>query len=218
MEHQFSENQPVKKTIPVNLIFIILFVGTFAALLVMWFRLNTAMELAEKSKVVDTISPGQMKIAYVNLDSLNSQYLFISEKSAELEQSATAAEAKVRAEAAKRQKEVDELVAYAQNGNLPADEQATVQNRLGQLQNELAQIQQQEEQLLMQNEAVMQEELRKKLEVYTADYAKANGWDYIFSYQSTAPLILFANPIYDLTTEIVKGLNAEYETEKQSKK
>jgi len=28
---------------------------------------------------------------------------------------------------------------------------------------------------------------------------------------------LFANPIYDLTNEIVKGLNAEYETEKQSK-
>ena len=214
MEHQLSENKSVKKPFAFNLILVILFAGTFVALLVMWNKLNAALELAEKSKVVDTISPGQMKIAYVNLDSLNTQYLFISEKSAELEKSATAAEAKVKAEAAKRQKEVDELVAYAQNGNLPADEQATVQNRLGELQNQLAQIQQQEEQLLMQNEAVMQEELRKKLEVYTANYAKANGWDYIFSYQSTAPLILFANPIYDLTTEIVKGLNTDYESEK----
>ena len=215
MEHQLSENQPVKKPFAFNLILVILFALTFVALLVMWSKLNTAMELAEKSKVVDTISPGQMKIAYVNLDSLNAQYLFITEKSAELEQSATAAEAKVKAEAAKRQKEVNELVAYAQKGNLPADEQATVQNRLSQLENELAQIQQQEEQILMQNESALQENLRKKLEVYTANYAKANGWDYIFSYQSTAPLILFANPIYDLTTEIVKGLNAEYETEKQ---
>jgi outer membrane protein len=108
-------------------------------------------------------------------------------------------------------------VLYAQKGNLPADEQATVQNRLGELQNQLAQIQQQEEQLLMQNESAMQEDLRKKLEVFTSNYAKANGWDYIVSYQSTAPLILFANPLYDLTSEIVKGLNAEYETEKQSK-
>jgi len=217
MEHQLSENKPVKKPFAFNLILVILFAGTFVALLVMWSKLNTAIELAEKSKVVDTISPGQMKVAYVNLDSLNAQYLFIAEKSAELEQSATAAESKVKAEAAKRQKEVDELVAYAQKGNLPADEQATVQNRLGQLQNELAQIQQQEEEVLMKNEAALQEDLRKKLEVYTANYAKANGWDYIFSYQSTAPLILFANPIYDLTSEIVKGLNAEYETEKQSK-
>jgi len=217
MEHQLSENKPVKKPFAFNLILVILFAGTFAALLVMWNKLNTAMELAEKSKVVDTISPGQMKIAYVNLDSLNAQYLFITEKSAELEQSAIVAETKVKAEAAKRQKEVDELVAYAQKGNLPADEQATVQNRMSQLENELAQIQQQEEQLLMQNEAALQENLRKKLEVYTANYAKANGWDYIFSYQSTAPLILFANPIYDLTSEIVKGLNAEYETEKQGK-
>ncbi len=215
MEHQLSENQPVKKPFAFNLILVILFAITFVALLVIWSKLNTAMELAEKSKVVDTISPGQMKIACVNLDSLNAQYLFITEKSAELEQSATAAEAKVKAEAAKRQKEVNELVAYAQKGNLPADEQATVQNRLSQLENELAQIQQQEEQILMQNESALQENLRKKLEVYTANYAKANGWDYIFSYQSTAPLILFANPIYDLTTEIVKGLNAEYETEKQ---
>lgn len=217
MEHQLSENKPVKKPFVFNLILVILFAGTFVALMVMWSKLNTALELAEKSKVVDTISPGQMKIAYVNLDSLNAQYLFITEKSAELEKSATVAEAKVKGEAAKRQKEVDELVMYAQKGNLPADEQATVQNRLSQLQNELAQIQQQEEQLLMQNESAMQEDLRKKLEVFTSNYAKANGWDYIFSYQSTAPLILFANPIYDLTSEIVKGLNAEYETEKQGK-
>lgn len=110
MEHQLSENQPVKKPFAFNLILVILFAITFVALLVMWSKLNTAMELAEKSKVVDTISPGQMKIAYVNLDSLNAQYLFITEKSAELEQSATAAEAKVKAEAAKRQKEVNELV------------------------------------------------------------------------------------------------------------
>jgi len=207
----------VKKPFAFNLILVILFAGTFVALLVMWSKLNTAMELAEKSKVVDTISPGQMKVAYVNLDSLNAQYLFITEKSAELEKNATAAETKVKNEAAMRQKEVDELIAYAQKGNLPADEQATVQNRLGQLQNELAQIQQREEEMLMQSEAALQEDLRKKLEVYTANYAKANGWDYIFSYQSTAPLILFANPIYDLTSEIVKGLNAEYETEKQGK-
>jgi outer membrane protein len=207
----------VKKPFVFNLILVILFAGTFVALMVMWSKLNTALELAEKSKVVDTISPGQMKIAYVNIDSLNAQYLFITEKSAELEKSATVAEAKVKGEAAKRQKEVDELVLYAQKGNLPADEQATVQNRLSQLQNELAQIQQQEEQLLMQNESAMQEDLRKKLEVFTSNYAKANGWDYIFSYQSTAPLILFANPLYDLTAEIVKGLNAEYETEKQGK-
>jgi outer membrane protein len=217
MEHQFSENKPVKKPFAFNLILVILFAGTFVAFLVMWSKLNTAMELAEKSKVVDTISPGQMKIAYVNLDSLNAQYLFITEKSAELEKNATAAETKVKNEAALRQREVDELIAYAQKGNLPADEQATVQNRLGQLQNELAQIQQREEEMLMQSEAALQEDLRKKLEVYTANYAKANGWDYIFSYQSTAPLILFANPIYDLTSEIVKGLNAEYETEKQGK-
>ena len=217
MEHQLSENKSVKKPFAFNLILVILFAGTFVALLVMWNKLNSAMELAEKSNVVDTISPGQMKIAYVNLDSLNAQYLFITEKSAELEKSASAAEAKVKGEAAKRQKEVDDLVLYAQKGNLPADEQATVQNRLGELQNQLAQIQQQEEQLLMQNESAMQEDLRKKLEVFTANYAKANGWDYIVSYQSTAPLILFANPLYDLTSEIVKGLNAEYETEKQTK-
>ena len=217
MEHQLSENKSVKKPFAFNLILVILFAGTFVALLVMWSKLNSALELAEKSKVVDTISPGQMKIAYMNLDSLNANYLFITEKSAELEKNATAAEIKVKNEAALRQREVDELIAYAQKGNLPADEQATVQNRLGQLQNELAQIQQREEEMLMQSEAALQEDLRKKLEVYTANYAKANGWDYIFSYQSTAPLILFANPIYDLTSEIVKGLNAEYETEKQGK-
>lgn len=217
MEHQLSENKTMKKPFLFNLILVVLFAGTFVALMVMWSKLNTAMELAEKSRVVDTISPGQVKVAFVDLDSLNEQYLFIKEKSEELEKSAAAAENKVKSEAAKRQKEVDELVLYAQKGNLPADEQATVQNRLGQLQNELAQIQQQEEQMLMQNEAALQGDLKKKLDIYMAKYAAANGWDYILSKQNAAPLILFANPLYDLTSEIVKGLNAEYETEKQGK-
>ena len=51
MEHQLSENKPVKKPFAFNLILVILFAGTFVALMVMWSKLNTAMELAEKDGI-----------------------------------------------------------------------------------------------------------------------------------------------------------------------
>jgi len=217
MEHQLSENKPVKKPFALYLIIGILFAGNFAALIFMWNKLNAPVQQPEVQKVVDTISPGQVKIAFVNLDSLNAQYLLIIEKSEQLEKSALAADEKLKSEVAKRKKEFDDLVLYAQKGNLPADEQATVENRLAELQNDLEQIQQREEQILMESKSSLQAELRKKLDDFTSKYAKDNGWDYIISSQSEVPLILFANPIYDLTNEIVKGLNTQYESEKKLK-
>jgi outer membrane protein len=217
MEYQLSENKPVKKPFALYLIIGILFAGNFAALIFMWNKLKAPVQQPEVQKVVDTISPGQVKIAFVNLDSLNAQYLLIIEKSEQLEKSALAADEKLKSEVAKRKKEFDDLVLYAQKGNLPADEQATVENRLAELQNDLEQIQQREEQILMESKSSLQAELRKKLDDFTSKYAKDNGWDYIISSQSEVPLILFANPIYDLTNEIVKGLNTQYESEKQLK-
>ena len=104
MEHQLSENKPVKKPLVFYLIIGILFAGNFAALIFMWNKLNAPVQQPEVQKVVDTISPGQVKIAFVNLDSLNAQYLLIIEKSEQLEQSDLASDEKLKSEVAKRKK------------------------------------------------------------------------------------------------------------------
>lgn len=84
-----------------------------------------------------------------------------------------------------------------------------------QLQNELAQIQQQEEQRLMESETALQTELHNKVSDYIEKISKEQGWDYVFAYQQAAPLLMFGNPLYDLTESIIAGLNEEYAKSKQ---
>lgn len=163
--------------------------------------------------VPDTISPGQLKVAYVDLDSVNSKYNFIVEKSKVLEDDYKQADNEFQREVAKRQKEVDELVAYAQRGNLSKDEEAVTTNRINQLQNELAQIQQKAQERLAASEGNLQEELQKRMDEYTKRFAAENGWDYIFAYQHGASNMFFANPAYNITDAVVNGLNEEYAKE-----
>jgi len=163
--------------------------------------------------VPDTISPGQLKVAYVDLDSVNSKYNFIVEKTKLLEDDYKQADNEFQREVAKRQKEVDELVAYAQRGNLSKDEEAVTTNRINQLQNELAQIQQKAQERLAASEGSLQQELQKRMDEYTKKYATENGWDYIFAYQHGASTMFFANPAYNITDAVVNGLNEEYAKE-----
>jgi outer membrane protein len=166
------------------------------------------------AKVVpDTISPGQLKVAYVDLDSVNAKYNFIVEKTKVLEDDYKKADNEFQREVAKRQKEVDELVTYAQRGNLSKDEEAVTTNRINQLQSELAQIQQQAQERLAASEGKLQEELQKRMDEYTKKYATENGWDYIFAYQHGASTMFFANPAYNITDAVIQGLNEEYAKE-----
>jgi Skp family chaperone for outer membrane proteins len=84
-----------------------------------------------------------------------------------------------------------------------------------QLQNELAQIQQQEEQRLMESETALQTELHNRVSEYIEKVSKEQGWDYVFAYQQAAPLLMFGNPLYDLTSTVITGLNEEYTKTKQ---
>jgi outer membrane protein len=171
------------------------------------------MKSTAEKVIPDTISPGQLKVAYVDLDSVNAKYNFIVEKTKVLEDDYKKADNEFQREVAKRQKEVDELVAYAQRGNLSKDEEAVTTNRINQLQNELAQIQQRAQERLAASEGSLQEELQKRMDEYTKKYATENGWDYIFAYQHGAVAMLFANPAYNITDAVVQGLNDEYAKE-----
>lgn len=206
MEQEFQSKPSVAK-VP-SWIFIVLGV----CLLGLGYLTYEVVQLksAANKVVPDTISPGELKVAYVDLDSVNAKYNFIVEKTKVLEDDYKKADNEFQREVAKRQKEVDELVAYAQRGNLSKDEEAVTTNRINQLQNELAQIQQKAQERLAASEGSLQQELQKRMDEYTKKYASENGWDYIFAYQHGASTMFFANPAYNITDAVVQGLNEEY--------
>jgi outer membrane protein len=219
MDNQLQKNErdeqinlvSTKKSVPyISILALLISLVAVGFVILQFNKIGELKEELANGKVVDSISPGQVKVAYVNLDSINAKYKFIIEKGEELKANFEDADKKLQTEIATRQKEADELMYYMKNGHPTAEDKKVSEQRLMQLQNELAQIQQSEEQRLMESESALQSELHKRVSDYISKISKEQGWDYVFAYQEAAPLVMFGNPLYDLTNQIIEGLNSEY--------
>lgn len=98
------------------------------------------------------------------------------------------------------------------NADMKAYQQLQVdaQSKMEKLRAELAQLEQKqtEEYLKLQNAA--QQEVTDSLNSYIETYNKEKGYDFILLKNAT----LFANPAYDVTDDIISGLNRIYQESK----
>lgn len=157
-------------------------------------------------------------VAYVNADSLNEKYLFITEKSKALENKLRSSDDKIRREYGKREQEWNELMAYAQSKKLPDDEAQVIEQRLGTLQAEMDGIQQSEKDQLLKNEEELQNDLHDRVESFLETYTSQKGIDFVMNYSKTTPVVLYGNKAYDITSDVLRGLNDEYQKEKEAEK
>ena len=178
---------------------------------------NMAVEAPEllpaNSAFTSPDGPKGAIMAYVNGDSLNANYKFIVEKSKVLEQKYKQAELNVQKEYNQRKLEVDQLMEYAQGGKMTDAEAPEVEAKLLQLQSEMQRIEQQATKAVMEREAELQNELMNRVSTFMDNYAKQKGIDYIVNYLPTTNFILYGNNAYDVTSEVISLLNAEYEKE-----
>lgn len=181
-------------------------------------EVSTVNVLPENSAFNSTEGVKAPIMAYINGDSLNSKYKFIVDRSKALEQKYRDADAKVKREYQQREAEAQELAAYAQKGNIPDDEMRTIESRMQQLEMEIQQIQQQESDRVMKKEAELQKELQERVQKFLDGYAREKGIDFVVNYQPAVQFILFGNNAYDVTSEVIARLNAEYEQEQAEKK
>jgi len=92
-----------------------------------------------------------------------------------------------------------------------------LQQDMERLQMEMDEIQQREVGVLQKKEADLQKELIERVNRYLEKYTRERGIDYVINKQSEFQVLLYGNPDYDITAEVIAGLNAEYEAEKQAK-
>lgn len=157
-------------------------------------------------------------VAFVNGDSLNAKYKFIVEKTKDLDQKMASAEERVKKEYGPRQAQYEQNIRYAQeHPEMSEAEAIALQKDIERLQTEMDGIQQREVGVLQKKEEELQEELVKRVNDFLAKYTKEHGIDYVVNKQSEFQVLLFGNPDYDITTDVLAGLNAEYEAEKQAK-
>lgn len=158
---------------------------------------------------------GDAKIAYVNTDSINEHYAYIADFTKIIRNKKATLEAQMQSMTAKFQQEYEAFQQSAQAGVAPQSEMQKQQTSLERQQKELA-----NKELQLQNLGIELEEKNMELNKSVKDYLlKINNgrFDYILSYSDLMPTILLANPKLDITTEVLKGINDEYNAKKGKK-
>jgi len=147
------------------------------------------------------------KIVFVNQDSLLNKYEYYKDLKIKFEGKTKNAQADMQAKGQAFQREVAQ---YQQSAaTLAADQRKSTEERLARKQQELQTYQQNAGGALQNEQAVETEKLYDKVAGYLKTYAKEKGYKMVLSY-TKGSTILFADESLDVTSDVIKGLNAEY--------
>ena len=178
-------------------------------------------EKAEKpvndAKATETEEPAGLRIAYVEVDSLMSQYEFckdynlvLTKKAENIQNTLISKQRALQQHAAALQKK------YESNGFTTRDELERAQASIQKEQQDYAELEQRLGNELASENAKLNEELRDSIQTFLKTFNKTKKFDYILTKQGDN--ILMANPKFDITNQVVAGLNKRYKTKPETNK
>ena len=174
--------------------------------------------VANKPVVVHTANDKlpDARIAYVNIDTLNENYLYISDFVKVLKNKRIALESQMQNMSEKFQQDYEAAQQSAQAGILPPAELENKKRDLERQQREL-----ENKQIQMDKLALEMQEKNEELQQQVKDFLVTfnNGkYDYIMAYTNSVPTLLLANPELEITAQVLEALNNEYKSKKSGKK
>lgn len=184
----------------------VLLAAAVAVALFLQFKSPTAVNGRARSSAAD--SSGTLKMAYVDLDSIQLNYTFYKEKMGEFERKKESADKDLNSA---YQRIENERIAFAKRGE--SITQAEYENFQRSYQSQMQNLEQQKNKLesgiAKEGEQAM-DELKQKINAFLAEYNKTRGYSYIFSYSNSINVLFYKDSTYNITNEVVQGLNASY--------
>jgi outer membrane protein len=192
---------------------VLIAVLTIAVIYLFATRNPTPEDIPEEEIVMEDLDTPQMsgRIAFIDVDSLNSKYLFLDEVKKELESAQK-----------KKQRSMENRLRKAEERFLELQEKAPYMTEK-EYQDAQVELQQLDGQITSYRERMASELMDMEVELNKQFYDRLTktlqtenaelGFDYILGYQLGGPVLLY-NDSLDLTTQVVDKLNAEYEAEK----
>jgi len=160
-------------------------------------------------------SAGELRLAFINTDSLVSKYAYHQELKTKLEGRAKNIEADLANKSRAFQENITILEQQAANMSPQQIQQA--QAELQQKQQELMMYRDEQGQALSLEEQELTLLLKDDMDLLLDSLKVEMGYDFIFSFDPTSSL-LAANPQWDITDIVVEGLNKTYAIKKGEKK
>ena len=179
---------------------------------------NAAPKMDEQPASADASTTG-MKIAYVEVDSLMTQYTFAKDYSVTLEKKSNNARNTLTTKGNALQAAVNNFQQKLNNNGFTSREQAASQQAaIERQQRDLQELQARLENELATETAKFNEALRDSLQNFLKAYNADKYYDLILS--KAGDNILMANQKFDITQDVINGLNKRYKpaAKKEEKK
>ena len=185
---------------------IILFIAV-AILYFLHFSSDNTVEEAGDESATSAFDKSNLKIAYVNSDSLISNFDFFIEKSEELESERLKSESDLETRARGIEKQVSDF--QRTRGNMTINQARAIEEDLYKKQQNLLQYRENLAQNLMKKESEINNELYDKVSSYLKDYGSQHQMEIVLSYTRNSG-VLYANDSLDITQVVIAGLNESY--------
>ena len=166
-------------------------------------KVEAALQQSPKSKAV---------IAYINSDSLLSNYEF----SKEVQEKLKNLEAKYEAEFANRAKGLEKEFANFQQtaGSMSINQARAKEEELMRKRDNLMQYQENLGQRLMQEQAKYNEELYENVSKYLKEFGQKENLEVVLTYTKGSG-VLYASDSLDITKAVIAGLNEKHNTQQK---
>lgn len=187
-----------------------------AVLYVLHFNGNKKAEPKTGAVKKDSINDGMpqhIKVAYIDLDTVQKYYEFFKLKNDELEREKSRYDNQIQSDLNKLERD---RVDFLKRGN--AITQVEAEKFQQEYQTRYQQIGQRQQSLQgqhLENQAKAIDDIQKRINEYLKEYNKTGKYNFIFSTQEGNPTLYYKDTAFNITPEVIKGLNEAY---KQTKK
>lgn len=169
---------------------------------------------AVKKLSSDTLSADKpVRIAYFEMDSVATGFIMVKNLKADL----TRMETDIETSVAGATKNLQEKYNYYQNldkeGKLTPEQAQGAAQELKKMEDDINSLRAKKEQDYMDFKARRQNDIKKKIEDYIKEYNKAR--DYTFVLSDDPGLFYYRDTTYNITRDVIKGLNEMYKNEKK---
>ncbi|MDD2799473.1 MAG: OmpH family outer membrane protein [Bacteroidales bacterium] len=164
--------------------------------------------------VGDSVKYAKLPIAYINVDSLLTNYNFAKDLNEALLRKQENSRASLNEKAKVLQGEMADFQKKVENNAFLSRERAeNEQRRLMGKQQELQQMEQRLSSELMVQQQKMNEQLRDTVNAFLKEYNKEKGYHLILS-NTMFDNVLYAKDSYNITNDVIEKLNARYTSKK----
>lgn len=185
--------------LPLNIILLI-------AVGVLFFLHFSGKKTPTQTVAAKTTTPGSFKIAYFEMDSIDNNYEYLKDVRNELKAKQQELSGQLNQLKSRYMDKVNKLKQEAPT--MTQDRAAAVEQELMNDQKILANKEQDFDLQMQDTQFKKMQDVNRKIEEYLKEYNKDKGYSYIIANQKGS--IYYIDPAFDITTDLLKGLNEEY--------